>query len=239
MNDLHLLEVRNFDKKTRIGIIRDGGYVVGLLDGSYDCYISAGVSNEESFSRDFIDMYSMNESNCFAFDGTITAYPHEYTNDIAFIHKNIGSVNDDSTSNLTYYTKKYKNIFLKMDIEGAEYPWILSLDKEDLDSFKQIVIELHGITDNGWHSSYAEKVTCLQKLSTTHYLIHAHGNNHAPVVNSIPDVIELTYVNKRYFSSIPPLNTRPLPQPALDFPNSSENPVDISLCVYPFVHPTP
>ena len=40
----------------------DGGYV---LDGEYDCYISAGISTEESFSRDFI------KNNCYGFDGTI------------------------------------------------------------------------------------------------------------------------------------------------------------------------
>lgn len=30
--------------------------------------------------------------------------------------------------------------------------------------------------------------------------IHAHGNNHGTVVNNIPDVIELTYINKNYFN---------------------------------------
>jgi hypothetical protein len=239
MNDLHLLEVREFDNKMRIGSIRDGGYVIGVLNGEYDCYISAGVSTEESFSRDFIDIHSMNESNSFAFDGTILAYPHDYTTDIAYVHKNIGPINDDSTSNLTRYTKKYKDIFLKMDIEGAEYPWLLSLVQQDLDAFKQIVIEFHGITDNGWNSSYVDKIASLKKLAHTHYIIHAHGNNNGPVVNSIPDVIELTYVNKRYFSSIPRLNTQPLPQPGLDFPNNPEKPTDIPLTLYPFVHLSP
>ena len=239
MNDLHLLEVREFHNKMRVGVIRDGGYVIGILDGEYDCYISAGVSNEESFSRDFVDIHSMDETNSFAFDGTVQAYPYQYTSNIAFIHKNIGTVNNDSTTNLTYYTKKYKDIFLKMDIEGAEYPWILSLAEEELNAFKQIVIELHGITDNGWMSSYVDKVASLQKLANTHYIIHAHGNNHSSVVNSIPDVIELTYVNKRYFSSEPPFNTQVFPVPGLDFPNNSEKPLDIPLSMYPFVHSSP
>ncbi len=61
MNNLELLQVYNFDKKIRCGSHSDGGYVFAELDGGYDCYISAGISNEESFSRDFINKYNMNE----------------------------------------------------------------------------------------------------------------------------------------------------------------------------------
>ena len=70
MNNLELLHVYNFDRKCRLGSINDGGYVLAELDGEYDCYISAGISYEESFSRDFINKYNMNEYNSFGFDGT-------------------------------------------------------------------------------------------------------------------------------------------------------------------------
>jgi hypothetical protein len=36
----------------------------------------------------------------------------------------------------------------------------------------------------------------------------------------MPDVIELTYINKNYFNSIPELNTQSLPIDNLDFPNN-------------------
>ena len=75
MNNLELLQVYNFDNKIRCGRNNDGGYVFAELDGEYDCYISAGISNEESFSRDFINKYNMNEYNSFGFDGTIDNYP--------------------------------------------------------------------------------------------------------------------------------------------------------------------
>ena len=71
MNNLELLQVYNFDKKIRCGSNSDGGYVFAELDCEYDCYISAGISNEESFSRDFINKYNMNQNNSFAFDRTI------------------------------------------------------------------------------------------------------------------------------------------------------------------------
>ena len=60
MNNLELFKVYNFDKKIRFGVNGDGGYVLAELDGEYNCYISAGVSNEESFSIDFISKYNMN-----------------------------------------------------------------------------------------------------------------------------------------------------------------------------------
>jgi len=235
MNNLELLEVYNFEKKIRSGTNCDGGYVFGDLYGGYDCYISAGISNEESFSRDFINKYNMNEYNSFGFDGTINSYPYNYTKNISFIKKNINSFNDDNNSNLSFLIDKYNYIFLKMDIEGGEYPWLLQIDEEQLNKFKQIVIEFHGITNNGWNCDYDNKIKCLKKLSKTHYIIHAHGNNNGPIVNNIPDVIELTYVNKNYFSFVPKLNITPLPIINLDFSNKI-NANDINLNFYPFVN---
>jgi hypothetical protein len=236
MNNLELLQVYSFDKKTRLGVNSDGGYVLAELDSDYDCYISAGISHEESFSRDFINKYNMNEYNSFGFDGTIHNYPYHYTKKISFIKKNINSFNDDNNSNLSFFTDndKYNNIFLKMDIEGGEYPWLLNINESQLSKFKQIVIEFHGITNDGWNCRYDDKVKCLEKLSKTHYIVHAHGNNNGPVVNNIPDVIELTYINKNYFTSVPELNTTPLPMINLDFANKERCP-DINLNFYPFV----
>lgn len=234
MNHLSLLQVYQFDNKTRYGCNHDGGYVFALLEGGYDCYISAGISSEESFSRDFIHRYNMNKDDCYGLDGTIDNYPYHYTTNIQFIKKNINSVNDENHTNLSFLTDKYSNIFLKMDIEGGEYPWLSQINEQDLSKFKQIVIEFHGITDDEWNCTYNDKVKCLEKLSRTHYIVHAHGNNFGKVANQIPDVIELTYVNKTYFSSVPELNTQPLPIPNLDYPNYHVIP-DIQLNFYPFV----
>lgn len=234
MKNLELLQVYEFDKKIRCGSNSDGGYVIAELEGEYDCYISAGISNEESFSRDFINKYNMNEYNSFGFDGTIKNYPYKYTKNIAFIKKNINSFNDDNNSNLSGLINNYNNIFLKMDIEGGEYPWLLQIDETQLKKFKQIAIEFHGITNDTWNCKYEDKIKCLEKLSNTHYIVHAHGNNYSKVVNNIPDVIELTYVNKNYFNSKPELNKTHLPIQNLDFPNNSKK--DINLNFYPFVN---
>ena len=235
MYNPEFLLCHHFDKKQRLGVKMDGGYVIAELDGGYDCYISAGIAEEESFTQDFITKYNMNENNSFAFDGTINNYPYNYTTNISFIKKNINYYNDDNNTNLQYYINNYQNIFLKMDIEGGEYPWLLHLEETQLNKFKQIVIEFHGITNDNWNNKYTDKVQCLKKLSKTHYIIHAHANNYGPIVNNFPDVIELTYVNKKYFNSVPSLNTEPLPNINLDFQNGSHT-NDINLHFYPFVN---
>jgi hypothetical protein len=233
MNNLELLKVYQFDKKIRCGDNQDGGYVFGELQGTYDCYISCGVANHESFSRDFINLYNMTKENSFAFDGTINNYPYEYTENISFIQKNIDGNDNDKNSNLFFLIHKYKDIFMKMDIEGGEYNWLLKVNEDQLKKFKQMVIEFHGITQDGWGHPYETKIKCLEKLQKTHYIIHAHGNNNSKVMKNIPDVIELSFIRKDYFQTVPSLNTQLLPC-HLDFPNDLRK-KDIDLVLYPFV----
>ena len=68
-----------------------------------------------------------------------------------------------------------------------------------------------------------DKREALQKLAYTHYLIHVHFNSSVDVTHStqIPDVLELTYINKDLFDKPPPLNKIPFPLDRLDFPNDA------------------
>jgi len=237
-NILEFLKVYNYGNKLRLGNFNDGGYVIAHVFDGYDCYISAGVSNEESFSRDFINLYNMNRSNSYAFDGTILSYPKQYTRKINFIRKNIAPYSSKKTANLSNLISMYNNIFLKMDIEGAEYPWLLSLSNEQLQKFKQITMEFHGINDDSWGTNYNDKIQCFKKLSETHYLIHIHANNYDSVTTldgkPIPNVVELTYINKSFVNEDLPPNKMPMPC-KLDRPNNLLKP-DINLCFEPFVN---
>jgi hypothetical protein len=235
-DDYSWLTVHDFPNKRRLGTTDDGGYVFAELDGKYDCYISAGVSNEESFSRDFIKLYNMNEYNSFAFDGTIKGYPYEYTKNITFINKNIARDNSDTTTNLHHLLERFNNIFLKMDIEGHEINWIGCLKDHHLANIKQLTIEFHGIHDNSWGYNKQQKIECFRRLAQTHYLVHVHGNNWGSIsINGMPDVIECTYINKNWFSSPPAVNTTQLPLKDLDFRNNRNVP-EINLNYEPIVH---
>ena len=235
MSIIDYLKIYNFDNKIRLGINKDGGYIVAILIGNYDFYISAGVSTEESFSRDFIELYNMNKYNCAAFDGTINKYPNNYTDKIIFYKKNISPVRSNTTANLSYFTKNFNNIFLKMDIEGSEYPWMLSLTEDQLKKFKQIVIEFHGINDNSWNTNLSDKIKCFEKLSNTHYAVHIHGNNYGNLTKNIPNTVEITYIRKDTINYYPELNKQLLPINGLDFPNNP-NKSDFDLNFPPFVN---
>ena len=197
----------------RVGPRSDGGYVI--VDGfSYDHFLSCGIADDTRFELAFLDKYP--RLTCDAFDGTISSFPSHNKN-INWIKKNIGYVNSEETTNLKSYTRNYKNMFLKMDIEGSEFNWIDSMGLDDLNCFSQIVIEIHWPFD---------KYRCemLKKLNRTHYIVHIHGNNycdrdipnHLPsgrtydgtvTINhsdypsiKLPEVFEVTYVRKCNFS---------------------------------------
>jgi hypothetical protein len=229
--NLNLLKIYYYSNKIRLGCNCNNdanycdcyeGYVIGETNRNYDCYISAGIS-EESFSRDFINKYNMNVRNTFAFDGTINNYPRQYTKNIIFYKRNISPYKDSKNATLEYFINKYDNIFLKMDIEGAEYPWLKFLSSEQLNKFKQIVIEFHGINDDSLGTKLEDKIECLNKLCITHYPIHAETNN------SIPDVIEMTYLRKNLFETIPMLNTEIFFIENLNYMNNKNNLV-LGLC---------
>jgi len=232
--DLNELIVYKFNNKIRLGNNFDGGYVIGELNGQYDAYFSCGIAEEESFTRDFLKTYLIDNKDTFAFDGTINNYPSNYSSTINFINKNINGHNIENNTNLINESFPYNNIFMKMDIEGGEYSWISQISENVLYKFKQIVIEFHGINDNSWNIDLNTKIICLNKLNKTHYIIHAHGNNHSTIKNNIPDVLELTFVRKDYFPYKPDLNSTKLPITNIDFPNKCFP--DYNLNFYPFVN---
>jgi hypothetical protein len=147
----------------------------------------------------------------------------------------VGKSFTTNTTDFSDLTRMYNNIFLKIDIEGGEYDWLLGQSVAQLLKFKQIVIELHGLTGDGFGHSYDNKIKCLEKLSNTHYIVHAHGNNCGSVINQFPDVLELTYVRKTDFKEVPSKHSVSFPIPGLDFKNCQNKP-EIILNYYPFVN---
>ena len=146
----------------------------------------------------------------------------------------------DLETNLRFVLDKYSRVFLKMDIEGGEYPWLMRMEADDLRKIRQIVIEFHGITGAGWGAEFHQKWACMKKLAETHFIVHAHGNNYSHCASGIPDVIELTCIERSYFMEVmgggvaPPMNRVPMPIPGLDFPNNIYC-GDYPLNFYPFI----
>ena len=224
----HLVTYQPNESKRRLGSESDGGYVI--IEGyAYDAYISCGISTETSFDEAFVRYHPGIPG--FAYDGTVDR-PHTLPGTIEFFKTNIGPENSETTTNLTHLTAIYKEIFLKMDIEGHEWKWIMSMPNAYMTTFKQIVIEVHGLWDDNWEASIDVKKSALRKLAQTHNLVHAHGNNHAAFAD-IPTVLELTYLRKDI--PVAGLNSQPFPQ-SVDRPNCPGR-ADYVLNTWPFVTP--
>lgn len=205
--------MRHWDSKCRIGGPHDGGYVIAEGIGGYDMFISAGVGWSDQFALDFTQRYGMKG---YAFDGTIDVYPHD-SSAMTFVRKNV----EPECNDFNQLFETHRDIFLKMDIEGAEYAWLEHTPH--IGNIKQMVVEFHDI----W-----KHVDIFDKIFKTHRLVHAHPNNYGGSEDTKPKVIEMTFVRKEYIPDI--VNTSPLPIEGLDAPNNSCVP-DLDLNFEPFV----
>ena len=200
-------------KKIRLGKNNDGGYIISEIPNiNYSILLAGGILDDISFEEDFINKYP--SVKAYAFDGTINNLPKENKN-ITFIKKNIGSSNNDDITNIHDIIDSSDNIFVKIDIEGAEIDWIKSLSEQQLYKFEQIVME--------YHFPFSEnEVDVFNKINKNHYLIHFHANNCCGTRNHkgvyIPNVFECTYLHKKYFKDIPDLNKTTIPS-ELDMKN--------------------
>ena len=210
-----------FEKK-RLGKDYDGGYIIAEIpDIKYSTLLAGGIENDISFEEDFINNYPID--NAYAFDGTINKLPKENSK-ITFIKKNIGFYNNSQYTNLHDIIDVNNSIFVKMDIEGGEIPWIKSLSDEQMNKFEQIVMEFH-------RPFSINEIDVFDKINKNHYLIHFHANNccgvriHNGVI--IPNIFECTYLHKKYFISMPELNTDPIPS-NLDMKNTDNEEIYIN-----------
>lgn len=219
----YLLVYKSPYNKIRLGKNNDGGYVIAdIPDVKYDLFLSGGVSNDDSFEMAFLNKYQ--NIPCIMFDGTCDYTPK--LDNVQFIKKNLGKINDDKISNFESYFDNYNDIFVKLDIEGGENELFESITDDNLKKIKQLVIEFHS----------ARQITIPTRLSKTHWLIHLHGNNCGGVSNidgiDIPNVFECTYIRKDNINDLE-LNNVIIPHPKLDQPNKNRR-RDITLIGYPF-----
>jgi hypothetical protein len=115
--------------KVRVGSEHDGGYVIcnGL---EYDCFLSAGVSDNTEFEDAFLDKHQ--HLTCYTFDGSVDELPSMRNSDRMVFHKlYIGGSNSETHTNMRDFFAQYTRIMVKMDIEGGEFEWISSLTSED------------------------------------------------------------------------------------------------------------
>jgi hypothetical protein len=246
--------------KIRLGGNYDSGYI--MVGGyNYDLYISGGIADAVSFDNHFYFLHPNTPGYCI--DGSCNR-PLNLTPDYKYIQKFIGSPTSYQSPEKEFtllheYTENYKNIFVKLDIEGHEWDWITNF--EHLENVKQIIVECHGLFDlrttpNGWQSignfHYPIVPKALNRLNKTHKLVHVHANNGGGAYNvendvvldqvedsrDLPVVLELTYLRIED-SEFDGLNDIPFPVMNLDFRNFPPQPGywnDFIIDYHPFYH---
>lgn len=248
----HLLVYQSPFAKKRIGRSNDGGYVIVELPDSYDMFISGGISDDISFEEHLLELHL--ELECYAFDGTISELPKNNDssntdgnnrNRIHFIKKNLGDSNTDTLTDLQEYMTDYRDIFLKMDIEGHEFQIMPKIiEKGSMTKIKQLVIEIHSPGDMLLFPDYFTGLNgidnqvmfdLLQQINQTHTLVHFHANNGCNIQTidgiSLPHVFELTYIRNDFITE-KIRNVESLPT-NLDMKNVEEN-ADYYLSGFPY-----
>lgn len=207
----------------RLGRQNDGGYVI--CDGlAYDGFVSGGVADDLSFEDDFLRRHPALTGD--AFDGSIARPPIEVER-LRFHPRWIAGRCSERETDLRDLLRGRHRVFVKMDVEGAEYAWLAALSDDELGRISQLVIEFH-------LPFTAERWTVLERLARSHHLVRLHGNNYGATRRIgdvvVPEVLECTYVRKDGASLRP--SRSPIPGP-LDQPNCAVRP-EIALAGPPY-----
>lgn len=228
----------------RIGRAYDGGYVVPeLAMREADIIMGYGISDDISFEDDAVSIYG---KASFGFDGTVQSVQPK-TSNCYFVSSSIVSqtvidalgrgVRTNSLGSFHQHVHwiraNDKKLFLKMDIEGNEYPVMPDI-LEHTSKITGIVLEIHFAEED----QIKKALNLLENLSQDFILVHLHGNNCAGSAfvtsnsqGEIPRVLELTYINKNLVLSYERSRDQSHPKP-FDMPNGSNSPDSIFTIAY-------
>jgi hypothetical protein len=225
-----LLQPQNIhQEKKRLGPQQDGGYVmpVSVLE-KCDALFTYGVGGEtryeEEFSRDY-------KKPVYMFDHTLPVapyLPHICTVDenIKFFREGLGS-EPNCRDFLAHYAEIQKTgeVFLKIDIEGGEYDYLLNVDMEALSKVVTgINLEFHWLHEE---PRQVKMIEVMKRLNQYFVMNHIHANNWVNMFpldgRMIPIVLEMSFINKRHVESFEP-DLQQFPVAGLDWPNKPDAP---------------
>ncbi len=235
----HILTTYQYNSKIHLGHKGDWGGVVANCETKYDYYICLGIWGDEKFTQDFIETQKIDTFKCFMFDvygnGRVTSEIFSKANKDKNTYMDkikIQSVKINKDFNLGFLLNSCKNAFVRVDMEGKEYDWIHSLTKDQLNNIQQLYIQVYDYNDKTFNEvDFYNRLRSLEKLTETHYLVHAHSNNHYPMHKGyMADTFKLNYIRKDEYKRVmgntePPLyNITPLPTSGLDYAHDINNP---------------
>ncbi len=195
-------------KMVRHGKENDGGYVVPELAlQKADVLLGYGICNDISFEERFADIYKKRSygiecaTKKIEIKNPLCTFIRKCIANDKYIYSNQKSSGMFSTfsEQLNDLKIKDQNIFVKMDIEGAEYEAFQDIFPH-ANNITGIVLEIHFI---GW-AELLQAISLMKNLQKDFYLVHVHANNcvqpqylSVNAHGAIPKVVELTYINKK------------------------------------------
>jgi hypothetical protein len=196
----------------RIGGESDGGYLIpDDLEGIKYCF-SPGVG----YSSDFEFDLAKRGIKCFLADNSVPG-PVVSHSLFDFEKKHLGVVNNANQFTLEEWVKLKaplgNDLILQIDIEGAEYPILLTVPESLLDRFRIIVIEFHDLRSliNSFGFQFID--TVFKKLLKNFEIVHIHPNNCLTPIEYegylIPSVMEFTFLRKDRIRTQTPANVFP------------------------------
>lgn len=220
MRDLVIPKKIKFEK-SRFGRNCDGGYIFAKTPLRNQKVFGFGVSNDISCESDLFNYF---KTSVNLFDGTCD-FPGVLPENFTYNKENI------SGENINRILKIDNPIILKMDIEGYEFPSLLSIEDSVLENIEQMVVEFHLAPDiapiancNSLDELLDKFFEIIKKIQKTHKIFHIHGNNFVGLLsNSIPIVVELSFINKK-ICDIDEIDDGNYPDPNLDYRNTDFNP---------------
>jgi hypothetical protein len=231
----------------RIGSPNDGGYVVPLRAvTAADGLLSFGLSHDWTFERDFKKRNPNAVVHCY--DHTVTmlsvvdysvgqllrfllrlkasylmnafaalGYPFFFRGDRIHFRQRIWRDREDDAATIDDAFGRLPagcQVFVKIDVEGSEYRVLDDLVGHAA-NIVALVIEFHDvdIVPSLFNS-------LVEKLKRRFYIVHIHGNNLGGVAPfHFPIAPEITFLNKRFFTSAPQPSSLSYPVAGLDAPN--------------------
>ncbi len=192
---------------TRVGGLVDGGYVMADPVSASGA-ISIGVGWDVSWDTDI----GSRGIPVAMFDHTVRKPPSRVPNG-TFHRIGIAPIATDNSRPLQQLITLagfagQDDLLLKMDVEGAEWSSLMQPRPVDLQPFKQIVLELHGLSALKVEAPGEHLLAAMQHITELHVPVHVHANNYDELVRFgnwwFPNAVEVSLVRRDVISKLTP-----------------------------------
>jgi hypothetical protein len=221
----NLLKIKgNQSDLIRLGPNKDGGYVVDKTSLSKsDILYTYGVGDCWDFEIDYANLFP--NKTVRMFDPTIGDL-HVDNPSIKFYSDGLYGNSEDDTSfqdHVINFGDETKKIFLKIDVEGAEYNFFNFVNLSKLSNVTGMVVEFHELY---FQRRFDNFKNILSKILTNFDIVHVHGNNFTQLVElsdgyKFPSTPEITFLRKE-LNSCTEYSTRHFPLKGLDYKNATD-----------------